>query len=414
VKKQLIILLLSVLIYFPFQTIGQNEPLEPNSLNFFLDCYRCDFTFVRQELDFISFVRNPKLADVHILASNSQTGSGGRKYFLNFIGLNNLEGQNMEYEYFAEQSATRDEIRKGLLKLIKTGILQYYSKTSSFDEFEIDLKRKENKNAVELVDDPWDLWVFRVGAGGDFEKEARQSEFSISTEFSIEKVTDAWKTEIEGTYRTDYEKYIDDGEEIVNDQNATNISVNYIKSISPRWSAGIFGDYLSRTYLNIKNSHRLSAALEYNIFPWDVSNRKVFTIRYRVGTRLYSYNEETIYNKLNESLIYESLGLNLEMVQPWGRVEMRLEGRHYFHDLSKNRLTLESDFSVRVSKQLSVYCEIESEVIHDQLYLPKGDATLEDLLLKRRKLSTTYEVRGEIGFRFTFGSIYNNVVNERL
>jgi hypothetical protein len=72
-----------------------------------------------------------------------------------------------------------------------------------------------------------------------------------------------------------------------------------------------------------------------------------------------------------------------------------------------------SDFSIRLTKQLSVYTEIYSQVIHDQLYLPKGDASLEDVLLKRRKLATTYEISCELGLRFTFGSIYSNVVNER-
>jgi hypothetical protein len=51
--------------------------------------------------------------------------------------------------------------------------------------------------------------------------------------------------------------------------------------------------------------------------------------------------------------------------------------------------------------------------VHDQLYLPKGDTSIEDLLLRRRKLATTYEISGRFGFRFTFGSIYNSVVNER-
>jgi hypothetical protein len=86
---------------------------------------------------------------------------------------------------------------------------------------------------------------------------------------------------------------------------------------------------------------------------------------------------------------------------------------HLFHDFSKNRLTTQADVSVRLTKNLSVYCEVQSQVIHDQLYLPKGDASLEDILLRRRKLATTYEIAGQFGFRFTFGSIFNNVVNER-
>src|SRR5690606_23334033 len=134
--------------------------------------------------------------------------------------------------------------------------------------------------------------------------------------------------------------------------------------------------------------------------------------RYTAGVNFYDYNEITIYNKLHETMYHESLSLNLRMVQPWGNIESSLEGRHYFHDFSKNRLILDSNFSVRLSKALSVYWELQAEMVHDQLYLPQGDISLEDLLLQRRKLATDYEFRGEKGIRFTFGSIYSNVVNE--
>ncbi len=407
-KKYLIFILLYTLV--PFYLFSQNEPKQ---INFFLDCRSCDFDFVRQELKFVSFVRDPKLADVHILSSSSHTGSGGTKYFLNFIGMNNLDGQTLEYEYFSDQSASSDERRKGLLKLLQTGVLHYYSVSGNLNHIKINLEENGTKQAVEIIDDPWDLWVIRMSAGSDFEKEASQNEFSLETELNIKKVTEDWKTEIEANHEIDRENYFDDGAQIRNSQNRTDVSADYIKSLTPKWSAGFFSDYSSVTYLNIKNAFKFNAGIEYNIFPWDVSNRKVFTLRYQTGIHSYDYNEETIYNKFNEILFYESLGLNMEMVQPWGRIEMSLEGRHYFHDFSKNRITLETDFSVRLTKQISVYCELESEVIHDQMYLPKGDASLEDLLLKRRKLATTYEINGEIGIRFTIGSIYNNVVNER-
>ncbi len=103
----------------------------------------------------------------------------------------------------------------------------------------------------------------------------------------------------------------------------------------------------------------------------------------------------------------------MELIQPWGELSVGLEGRHLFQDFSKNSLTFESDISMYVTKNISVFCGFESVMIHDQLYLPKGDVSLEDLLFERRKLATTYEMSGQIGLRFTFGSIYNNLVNER-
>jgi hypothetical protein len=136
-------------------------------------------------------------------------------------------------------------------------------------------------------------------------------------------------------------------------------------------------------------------------------------IRYSVGISTVDYIEKTIYDKLSETHTSESLELNLELIQPWGEISVGLEGDHYFYDFSKNRLTFESDISVRLTKNLSVYTEIQSEAIHDQLFLPAGDASLEDILLRRRQLATEFEINCSFGFRFTFGSIYNNVVNER-
>ena len=411
--KLLTLSVLSVLTLTQSQTFGQDEQRNSNNLNFFLDCWDCDFNFVRQELEFVSFVRDPNLADVHILVSESRTGGGGRKYFMNFIGLKELEGVNYEYGYISEQMETNDETRKGLLKLIQAGILQYYTKTGNLNEVEIELQHSGEETASESAEDPWKKWIFRLGAGAEFDKEARQNEYAFEGEIRIEKVTEEWKTRIEAEHDIDVENFYDDDEKITNNQSQTEIESYYIKSLTSKWSAGVFGYYESATYLNIKNLYGGSFGVEYNIFPWDISNRKVFAIRYQTGIRAYNYNEITIYDKMNETLFYESLGVNLELVQPWGSVEARLEGRHYFHDFSKNRLTLFSDFSIRLTKQLSVFSFFYGRIIHDQLYLPKGDASLEDVLLRRRKLETTYEVGAQLGIRFTFGSIYSNVVNER-
>ncbi len=406
-------ILLILLLLFTFNLIAQENQESKKQINFFLECEACDFTFVRQELEFVSFVRDPKLADVHILSSHSHTGSGGRIFFIEFIGMGTFEGQNFDYEYLAEQSETEDQTRKGLLKLIQTGILQYYSKAGLLKQLEIDLDKNENTEIVSTIEDPWKLWVFQIEAGTFFQKEESQNEYTFNTEVRVDKVTDDWKMRIEGQYQIYRENFFDDGEKITNNQEEAEINANYVLSLSPHWSAGIFSGYSSRTYMNIKHMYEFAPGVEYNIFPWDISNRKIFTLRYQAGIRNYYYNEVTIYDKTDELLFYEELSLNLELVQPWGTIETRLEGRHYFHDFSKNRLSFDTELSVRLTKQFSVFAEIEAQVVHDQLYLPKGDASLEDILLQRRKQATTYELGGQVGLRFTFGSIYSSVVNER-
>lgn len=409
--RLILLILLSLSIYS--ESTGQDTIKQQQVLNFFLDCRECDFTYVRQELQFVSFVRDPQLADVHILVTNSNTGSGGNKFFLNFIGLRTFKDLNYEYTIITDQSNTEDDTRRALLKIIKIGILPYYSKTSFIDNLNIDLEESGQRKADDIVIDRWNKWVFQLESGGELQKEESQNEYSIQTEASAEKVTEEWKTSLEASYEINRENYFDDDIKITNKQDSKQIDGQLIKSLNDKWSAGIFGEYSSRTFLNIRNKYSTAAAIQYNFFPWKECNRRVFAVGYGVGLDIFEYNEITIYDKMHESLVAEMLMLNLELIQPWGEISIGATAQNYFHDFSKNRVTLESDFSVRLSKNLSVFCEVESQLVHDQLYLPKGDASLEDILLRRRKLATTYEIRGQLGFRFTFGSIFNNVVNER-
>lgn len=53
------------------------------------------------------------------------------------------------------------------------------------------------------------------------------------------------------------------------------------------------------------------------------------------------------------------------------------------------------------------------ERIHDQLSLPSGGASLDEVLLRIKELETSYDYSFSLGFRYTFGSVYSNVVNPR-
>jgi len=63
---------------------------------------------------------------------------------------------------------------------------------------------------------------------------------------------------------------------------------------------------------------------------------------------------------------------------------------------------------------LSLFSSFNVEFIQDQLFLPAGSASLDEVLLRRRALATSYQLDASFGLAYTFGSIYNNVVNTRL
>ena len=87
---------------------------------------------------------------------------------------------------------------------------------------------------------------------------------------------------------------------------------------------------------------------------------------------------------------------------------MSMYRSNYLNDFGKNRLQANSEVSLRLFKGLSLNSYGGASRIRDQLSLPKGSASLEEVLLRRRALATGHSFYGSIGLSYTFGSIYSN------
>ena len=100
---------------------------------------------------------------------------------------------------------------------------------------------------------------------------------------------------------------------------------------------------------------------------------------------------------MKETLFGQSLSANLEIKEPWGSLEASLVGSHYFHDIKKNRLEFWTELSFRIFKGLDFNIDGGYERIRDQLSLPKGDATLQEVLLEQKELATEYQLNFQVG-----------------
>jgi len=123
--------------------------------------------------------------------------------------------------------------------------------------------------------------------------------------------------------------------------------------------------------------------------------------------------EETIYEKMSEKLISKSLSTTVEVREHWGNISTSLVGSHFFHNFNKNRVVLRGSVSLRIFKGLFMNGRGRYERIRDQLSLPMGGVTLEEVLLTRKELATEYEYFVSLGLSYTFGSVFSNVVNPR-
>jgi hypothetical protein len=52
--------------------------------------------------------------------------------------------------------------------------------------------------------------------------------------------------------------------------------------------------------------------------------------------------------------------------------------------------------------------------IQDRINVALDPASVEDVLLQRKQLQTNYSYFTHVGLNYTFGSIFNNVVNPRI
>jgi hypothetical protein len=68
---------------------------------------------------------------------------------------------------------------------------------------------------------------------------------------------------------------------------------------------------------------------------------------------------------------------------------------------------------LRIAKGLSISLYGSAAAIHDQLSLVKENIPLDQILLQRKQLATQFQYFTSFGLTYTFGSIYNNVVNPR-
>ena len=386
------------------------EELKEKAPRVFIDCRRCDINYIKTEITFVNYVRDRKEADVHVLITTQRTGSGGTEHTIAFIGLRDYTDIQNTLTYTSNQTDTADDVRRGLVRVLKMGLVQYVAKTPISDRISISFKDQVKPTSVK---DKWNFWVFSLSLNGSLNKETSESNTSIRGNFSVNRVTPDLKIRmgVNGYFRED--KYETDEGMYTSSSESESFTGLIAKSINDHWSVGAWLSLSSSTYSNIKFSISPSPAIEYNLFPYSESTRRQLRFLYKIGYIYSRYREVTVYEKTSENLFAESLSVTLELKEPWGTATASLQGSHYFHDFSKNKIEISGELSVRLFKGLSLNIESSYERIRDQLSLPLGEATWEEILLRRKELAKDYEFEISMGFSFTFGSIYSNVVNPR-
>jgi len=94
-----------------------------NYPSLFLDCQiYCDMIYIKQEINFVNYVRDRQVADIYVLTTSQRAGGGSREVQLVFQGANDFAGmQDTIVFYFqpnASDAADRELLVSNLKKVI--------------------------------------------------------------------------------------------------------------------------------------------------------------------------------------------------------------------------------------------------------------------------------------------------------
>jgi hypothetical protein len=262
--------------------------------------------------------------------------------------------------------------------------------------------------------DRWNYWTFGTALNGSVNGEKSYRFFAVNGSLSADRTTEAWKVNTSLQVR-----HSENRVEVSGIPTITTVARDYgidglvVKSLGGHWSAGARATLTSSTFFNQRRALRLAPAAEYNLFPYSEATRRQLTLQYSVGATAFDYAEETIFGKTSETLVDEKLVASLAATQPWGSIATSVEGSHYLHDFSKRRGVMVSNLDLHLLRGFSLLLLGGLELVQDQLYLPKRGASEEEVLLRQAQLATSFRYWSTIGFGYTFGSPFANVVNPR-
>ncbi len=383
------------------------DTLRKDAVNVFME----STDFIRKEIPYVNYVRDIKDAGVYIISTEQNTGSGGKEYSYFFVGQNEYDGMDDTLSFTATPDETSEVTRQKSVNTLKMGLMRYVAKTPLSKYMKISFSEPLSET---VSTDNWNSWVFRSSIYGFLQGEKTYKQKYLSGSVNASRITENLKVNLKaGLSQNDSKYIINDSTTITGTNSSQYFNSLIVKSLNDHWSVGGSASLRSSSFSNEQLSLSAMPGIEYDVFPYSESTRRQLRILYTAGYNYVDYMDTTIYNKARESLWSHSLSASYEVVQKWGNINLSLEYSNYLHDWSKNNLSAMLYLDLRIAKGLTLSFMGSGSMVHDQLGLVKGDLPVDQILLQRKELATQFQYFASFGFTYTFGSIYNNVVNPR-
>ncbi|MGI9628202.1 MAG: hypothetical protein ACR2QM_15320 [Longimicrobiales bacterium] len=392
--------------------------------NVFFDCdgRNCRSEYYRTEINWVNWVRDRTFADVHVIMTSTSTGVGGQEYQLDFSGVEAATGTVIYEDQLHMQTLPTDTERESLDAIAHTlalGLARYanttgYRNVVTIHPVDVDSTRAEQGIVSDNeVNDPWNLWFFRLNGNGNLDGESTSQTVRLFSSFSASRVTPTWKLNFRTNANLNRVEFdLDDGT-FTNRRTDWAFNQLTVYAFTDHFSVGLQSQAARMTRFNQQFRFEMTPAVEYSYFPYEEATRRALTVYYKIGPAYRDYIEPTVFGETSETRFEQALEIEFSQRQTWGEASFRVLGSHFLHDFDRNNLSVEGDLDFRIVRGLSIRFQGEVGFVDDQIYLPAEGVTDEEALLRLRQQATDFNYGISVGFSFQFGSIYNNVVNNR-
>jgi hypothetical protein len=405
--------LLSLLLFFSFQFKSQINTKLPTTFSVFLDCTNggnCYLDFLRQELNILTFVRDRIDADAQILITNQTNANGGTISNLIIIGRNSYIALSDTISYYIDPNLTEDDKRNLLAKHLKIGLFPFLKQTEIGKAIEINFPKRESLTSDSILNDPWNFWVFQLGVNGYSDGNENYFNLSASGYLSINRETENSRTGVYFNASSEQQRYNDNGVSYEYQFQNYYAEINHAVKLNQHLAIGLSNFYSNSIFSNYKHRFSIQPRFEYSIIPYKEFNTKRLIIGIEMGPQFQKYIDTTIYLKTKETLFQQNISLISSFTKPWGSINVGLYWSNYFHDLTKNQLSINGAISTRLFKGLNLSVWGNYSFVRDQINIRKGDVSIDQLLVKNKELLSSYNFNIGMGVSYRFGSKNNDQV----
>ena len=377
----------------------------------------CAPDFFVTELPYVNWTRDRLFADVQFLVTTIQTGSGSYQYTVSALGRGRFDGRVDTLTVSTLPNESEDGVRRKLARGFAFLLVPYVRTTSVASRLHVtyDAPAAGTRASPASVKDKWNFFVLQLELNGFMNTESRQTFANLFSDVRIRRVTERSALRLGFNQSARYSKFeLDDSSSVSNTIRQGVFFVRGVKTVTNRLSVGFLTNIGYSEFNNTKLVWRAAPVIEYNIFPWSQATSQQIALSYGIGPRYFVWTDTTIFGRTHEWRAQQELVLGSDIRKSWGSVNISTRYASFIPELKKWNLSINGQTSLNLVKGLQFNLGGGASLIRDQIFLASGGRTPAEILTQQRALASNYSLFAFTGLSFSFGSIYNNVVNPRL